>query len=130
MNHVRFIALLVVLVSALAACAGGDSPAGTMEAYLRARAGGDLDAMLRLSCVAWEQQALIEAKSFESMNAELVGMACQQSAESDGSTLVECEGVISTVYNGEIREWDLGAFSYQLRQEGGEWRMCGYADAP
>jgi len=109
----------------LAACAQSD-PAGTVEAYLQAKAASDLDQMLSLSCAAWEGQAVIEATSFESMNAELEGMACHAGEERDGATRVDCEGQITTVYNGETRQWDLGAFPYRLVQEGGEWKMCGY----
>ena len=29
-------------------------------------------------------------------------------------------------YNGELQEMDLAARQYLARQEGGQWRMCGY----
>jgi hypothetical protein len=124
MKYRRRLALLsAVLV--LAACAQSD-PAGTVEAYLQAKTTSDLNRMLSLSCAAWEGQAVIEATSFESMNATLDGMACRVTGERDGSTRVDCQGQITTVYNGETRQWDLGAFPYRLVQEGGEWKMCGY----
>ena len=119
--------LLLVGGLLLAACAQSD-PAATVEAYLQAKAASDLDRMLRLSCAAWEGQAQIEATSFESMNATLDGMACRAGEAVDGATRVDCEGQITTVYNGETREWDLGAFPYRLVQEGGEWKMCGYVE--
>jgi hypothetical protein len=119
--------MLLGAVLPLAACAQGD-PAATVEAYLQAKVASDLSRMQSLSCAAWEGQAVIEATSFESMNAELDGMACQADGELDGATRVNCEGQITTVYNGETREWNLGAFPYRLVQEDGEWKMCGYFD--
>lgn len=119
--------MLLGTVLLLAACAQSD-PAATVEAYLQAKVASDLDRMLGLSCAAWEGQAVIEATSFESMNAELDGMACRANGELDGAMRVECEGQITTVYNGETRQWDLGAFPYRLVQEDGEWKMCGYFD--
>ena len=50
----------------------------------------------------------------------------EQSGEDGDYTIVECEGRIMTTYNGEEREWDVGAFPYRLIQENDEWRMCGY----
>ncbi len=123
---IRRTLLFGLLILLLAGCAQED-PVAAVEAYLQAKVASDLDALLRLSCADWEAQARVEAASFESMNAELQGMACQQAGEADGFTLVACQGKIVTVYNGETREWDLGAFLYQLRQEDGEWRLCGYA---
>ena len=121
----KFRGMLLGAVLILAACAQSD-PAATVEAYLQAKVASDLDRMLSLSCAAWEGQAVIEATSFESMNAELEGMDCQANGEADGATRVDCQGQITTVYNGETRQWDLGAFPYRLVQEDGEWKMCGY----
>ena len=119
--------LMLGAVLLLAACAQSD-PAATVEAYLQAKAASNLDQMLSLSCADWEGQAVIEATSFESMNATLDGMACRAGEAVDGATRVDCEGQITTVYNGETRQWDLGAFPYRLVQEGGEWKMCGYVE--
>lgn len=120
--------LLLLLVLSLSACAQND-PASTIETYLKAKVDSDLDRLLQLSCADWESQAVIEASSFESMNAELQGMECQTNGEAGDFTLVECSGKIHTVYNGETREWDLGIYPYQVSQVDGEWRMCGYHEA-
>ncbi len=117
--------LLIAALLVLAACAQ-DDPSATVEAYLQAKVASNLETLQRLSCAAWEAQAVVEASSFESMNAELQDMRCRQNGQDGEYTLVECEGKIVTVYNGETREWDLGAFPYRLLQEDGEWRMCGY----
>ncbi len=118
---------LLILMMTLAACASND-PAAIIESYLQARVASDTDAVRNLSCAAHEADALAQADSFRSMNAELQDMACQASGENDDFTLVECEGKIVTTYaNGEVREWELG--SYQVVQEDGEWRMCGEAEA-
>jgi hypothetical protein len=128
MRYFSFGSMLLILLLALSACAKSE-PAATIEAYLRAKVDSDLNALLRLSCSDWEGQATIEAGSFESMNAELQNMACRQGSTVGDYSLVECQGIITTVYNGERREWDLGAFPYKLRKEDGEWRMCGYYEA-
>ncbi len=121
--------LSILILFGVAGCAQSD-PAAAIESYLQAKVESNLTALLNLSCAAWEDQARIEATSFESMNAELQGMECRSSGEADGYTLVECNGKIVTVYaNGETREWELGAHPYRLVQEDGEWRMCGYHDA-
>ncbi len=120
--------ILITLLIVLTACAQS-SPVDTLQAYLQAKVDSNLDSLLSLSCTAWEGQAIVEASSFESMNAELQGMACQEAGQDGAFTVVECEGTIVTVYNGETREWDLGAFPYRLLQEDGEWKMCGYAEA-
>lgn len=118
--------ILLAILILLTACAQR-GPVETLQTYLQAKAESNLEAMLSLSCADWEGQAIVEASSFESMNAEIQGMSCRQTGEDGAFTVVECEGTIVTVYNGETREWDLGAFPYRLLQEDGEWKMCGYA---
>jgi hypothetical protein len=127
MRFLSLLGVLIVLALVLAGCAQ-DSPVETLETYLQAKVDSDLDVLLSLSCADWEAQAIVEASSFESMNAELQGMSCQQTGQDGDYILIECQGQIVTVYNGETREWDLGAFPYRLIQEDGEWKMCGYAE--
>jgi hypothetical protein len=117
--------LLLLLMIGLAACAQ-DDPAAMIEAYLQARVASDADVVRSLSCAAWEAEALAQADSFSSMNAELQDMACRQSGQDGDQMVVECDGKIVTTYaNGETREWELGR--YLVVREDGEWRMCGEA---
>ena len=122
----RLLFLLSIIL--LSACSSGDDAAGTMQSYLAARAQADATRMQSLSCAAWESQALIQAQSFRSMNAELDGVMCHSIGAEGGYELVQCDGRILTSYNGENREWALG--TYRMIKEDGEWRMCGEAEAP
>lgn len=117
--------LIVPLLLMLAACAQAVTPAQTIEKYLQARVESDSNTLQQLACGAWEAQAALEAESFRSANDQLEGLACRETGQADGYTIVECDGRLLTTYDGETRERALGA--YRLVQEGGEWRMCGEA---
>jgi hypothetical protein len=121
----RLLLLLIGLLLLLAACAQSD-PSAAMMAYLQARVEADATKMQNLSCVEWESQAAIQAQSFRAMNAQLQDVTCTTGAQDGDFTLVTCGGKIITSYNGENREWALG--SYQMKQEDGEWKMCGEAE--
>ncbi len=95
-------------------------------AYLEARARADVAAVTDLSCKAWKPKAVTEAISFRSMNARLVGVACQVNGSAGSFTLVGCGGKMVTTYGTESRDWDLSAFVYQVAAEDGQWKMCGY----
>jgi hypothetical protein len=112
----------------LAACAGsgGGEPSAAMMAYLQARVEADATKMQNLSCADWEAQAAIQAQSFRAMNAQLKDVTCTTGGQDGDFTQVTCAGKIITSYNGENREWELG--SYQMKQEDGEWKMCGEAE--
>jgi len=116
-----FIGLLLIL----AACAQSD-PSTAMMAYLQARVEADAAKMQSLSCTEWESQATIQAQSFRAMNAQLQDVTCTTGGQEGEYTLVICGGKIVTSYNGENREWELG--SYRMKQEDGEWKMCGEAE--
>lgn len=116
---------MVLLSLTLAGCSQAGDPGAAMVKYLEARAAADADTIRGLSCAAWEGQAVAQADSFRSMNAQLENVTCQQSGTDGNFTLVTCDGRIVTTYNGENREWALG--TYRMAQEDGEWRMCGEA---
>ena len=122
----RLLILIVVLLLVLAACAPGESdPSAAIMSYLQARTEADAEKMQGLSCAEWEAQAAIQAQSFRAMNAQLKDVTCTTGAQDGDYTLVTCDGQIITSYNGENREWELG--SYRMKQEDGEWKMCGEA---
>jgi hypothetical protein len=118
---VIFIGLLIVL----AACSTQGDPSAALMSYLQARVEADAAKMQNLSCPEWESQAAIQAQSFRAMNAELKDVTCKAGEQNGDFTTVTCEGKIITSYNGENREWELG--SYSMKQEDGEWKMCGEA---
>jgi hypothetical protein len=121
----------LILAALLLAGCGGASPeaaADTIEAYLQARVESDVDRMTLLSCPDWEPQARVEAASFEAMNAVLEGVACQVASTSGDTALVDCQGKITTTYQGEAREWSVADHPYRAVRQEGEWRMCGYGE--
>lgn len=123
----RILALLTLLALLLAACAQPDNPVPTIERYIEARVAADLDTMVALSCADWELQAVVEASTFQALNASIEGMSCQVDGEEGDATRVACTGTIVTDYRGEEREWDLAAQTFLATFEGGDWRMCGYS---
>jgi hypothetical protein len=102
--RVAFVAAAALL---LAACGGGGAGTGgaaeAVEAYLQARVAGNADQLSTLSCADWEAQALVEASTFEAMNAVLDGVSCTESGTQGDLTLVDCQGQIVTTYQGETR---------------------------
>ena len=94
--------------------------------YLEARAAADVELTTELSCPAWKSQAVTEAISFRSMNAELQDVSCEATGTADGFSLVACQGTMLTTYGPDTREWDLSNQIYRSAPEAGEWKMCGY----
>lgn len=120
--------LLVLAAGLLSACSGGGgSASGAVEAYLEAIVAGDSVQAVNVSCAAAEAQAQTEAASFASVEASLEGLACQEAGVQGEVTLVTCSGKFAAVYNGENTEISLEGRAFQVIQEDGEWRVCGYA---
>ena len=120
--------LFIVLILGLAACGGStQSPAAAaVENYLQALVAQDADKLANHSCLDWESAAFIELDSLASVTAQLEGLQCQEAGAQGSDTLVSCTGKMVLNYNGELQEMDLAARQYLARQEGGQWRMCGY----
>jgi hypothetical protein len=111
----------------LSGCSQGKDPsAAAAEEYLKALVGKDADQLSSLSCSAWEADALLELDSFQAVEASLEGMDCQKSGEEEGQVQVQCQGKIVATYNQEMTEIDLSRRVYQVVEEGGELRVCGY----
>ena len=119
-----FFALLLLL----AACdtGGGDDPTVVVDKYLKARLASDVDQLRALSCADWESQVILEADSFRGRDAELVDVFCEEGKREGDETIVNCNGHIAVVYQGENRDFPLK--NYRLTQEDGEWKMCGEAN--
>ncbi|MDH5505960.1 MAG: hypothetical protein OEZ02_01930 [Anaerolineae bacterium] len=122
----------MLLAAALAALAlvscgsGGDDAPQAVEGYIHALVAKDGDAMLNLSCADWEAGALTELQSFDAVAVRLEGLSCQASGSQGDATVIACQGTIFASYQGEDRPLSLSAKDYLAKQEGGEWRMCGY----
>ena len=119
-----FVAFLML---GLSACGSDQSgAAGAIEDYIQALASQDADLIANLACAEWEEQAQIEVDSFTAVNAEIPELVCLETGADGSDMLVTCTGKILLDYNGEKQELDVSARTYRARQEGGEWRMCGY----
>lgn len=103
----------------------GGAP-GAVEAYYQALVAKDSERLATLSCADWEDDARTELESFGAVKTSLESMQCEQSGADGELALVACSGKISADYNGEILEINLADRTYLAREEGGEWRMCGY----
>ncbi len=120
-------AALLVLVL-LSACGGGvqGGPAEAVEDYLQALVAKDETRLTNLSCAEWETQAILEMDSFEAVTPSLEGVSCEVSGSDGEISLVDCQGKIVTTYDGEVREFELNRWTYQVMQQNNNWLVCGY----
>jgi hypothetical protein len=129
----RSISMIVILSAGavlLAACGGTSASAGpekAVETYLTALVNQDVNRLTTASCKAWEEKARLEADSFQAVKAKLDGMVCTKAGDEGTSAKVTCTGKIIATYGNENQEIPLDRRAYLVSQEGGEWRMCGYA---
>ena len=120
---------LLLCMFFLAACGGGtksEPSAQAVEAYLQALVAEDANRLPSLVCKNFEQDARRELDSFIGVKASLKDMGCKTTSNEGGTTLVECQGAILATYGNEQQELTLAGRTYQVAQEGGEWRVCGY----
>jgi hypothetical protein len=121
-----FILITLGLVLLLTACAEEGSAPEAIENYLKAKVQSDEDKLVSLSCKDWEAQAIQDAASFKSVNAELQDMSCKKGGEYGDYILVVCQGKMVIEYRGEDpREQNLSDIIYRAIKEDGEWKMCG-----
>ncbi len=117
----------VLLSFILSACAASrDLPAQAMEEYYRALAKKDLNSMISLACPEWEEQARNEYTSFAAVAIELQDLECKTTSKDGSKAIVNCLGKIVANYGNEILEIDLAKLAFQLIEQGGTWRFCGY----
>jgi hypothetical protein len=114
--------LMLMLVSC-----GGSSPGDVIEAYLAAVVAKDEVTSVRLSCLAWEEQARAEGAAFDANEVVLKDVSCQTVQESGNEAIVTCTGSIRFSYDGGVEETlDLEGRSFRTVFEDDEWKMCGY----
>jgi hypothetical protein len=116
--------LLFLLI--LAACGGSSGPEKAVEDYFRALVDKDATKAVTVSCAAWENGARTDVDTFAMYPAALKDLSCRAAGTEGEFQLVECTGIATLDYNGEITEIDLADRVYMALNEGGEWRMCGY----
>jgi hypothetical protein len=118
--------LCVGCLLALVACAKNADPAAqVVEKYLTTMVSGNTDQAVLLVCKDFEAQARQDVDAFGGVKAALDGMTCSNSGMSGSDTQVQCKGKIKATYGVENQEFDLSGQTYLVRQEGGEWRVCG-----
>lgn len=117
-----------MIVLGLAGCAGSssDAAAAAVENYLDALVSKDAVRLVNASCAAWEADANLELDSLAAVTVNLRDMDCQVSGQDGEVTLVSCTGAMVANYEGEDQELLLSDRVYQVIEEAGEWRMCGY----
>ena len=127
MRRFFLILLIVVLIPLLSACASGNDNASAkaVEDYLTALVEKDANRLSTLSCGDWEDDALLELDSIQNVTARLDGMSCEQTGSEGSTALVGCSGKIILTYTNEDQEIDLGARTFEVVQEAGEWLVCG-----
>jgi outer membrane lipoprotein-sorting protein len=130
MRRLLFLLLILVLpVGALAGCTFGGASSGAPQAvqsYLQALTTKDAAKLANLSCKTWESQATLELDSFQAVATTMDSVSCKETGKDGSNTLVTCTGKIVASYNGENQNLELSGRIYQVTQEGGEWRVCGY----
>jgi hypothetical protein len=122
MTKILLILSLCLLV--LAACAS-ETPAQVVEAYFQAVIADQPERLAELSCAAWETDALTAVTSFRGTGATLEDLQCEAAGEDAGYQIVQCQGRIVVVYQGEQRAFPIDR--YRVLQEDNAWRMCGEA---
>lgn len=127
------ISFFFLFIWLLVACAG--SPAGTpeqaVESYLQAIVAQDEVEAINSSCVAWEQQAVLESAAYQGVEAQLENLECQVLVQDGESAAVSCSGQIRYSYaGGEDQIDDLAGRVFSAVVESGEWKFCGLASAP
>lgn len=124
----RSLILLGVIVFSLvlSACAKESSASEAIESYLKAKVDSNVEKLVTLACANYEAEAVLDADSFEGLNAKLQDLTCTESGTEGDSTLVTCSGTLQIEYRGEEpRTSPLDDTVYLARKVGSEWKMCG-----
>jgi hypothetical protein len=125
----ELLSLILLAWLALSACNALNNTASApaaVEGYLQALVAKDENQMINLSCAAWEAQAKQEFNSFSAVELKLEDLECLETGQEGEFTLVTCNGSMIASYGAEDLQIDVAERNYQLIQEGGEWRVCGY----
>ena len=128
----RIFLLIIILGLALAGCSGsGGGAAGSgavraVETYYNAIVAQDADQFTGVTCADYEEQALIELDSFQGVETALDGFSCQESGTEGEFTLVKCQGKLVASYGNEKMDFPLADRTHRVKNEGGDWRVCGY----
>lgn len=121
---------IVVLVFALAACEGKNTPEKAIEDYLKAWVEGDEGKLRDLVCAEQEGEISRLAVMFDAVEeATLTNVSCRQ----DSENVVTCDGSITLQYDPNnysaaqfgVQGNQMPLRSYHVVEEDGRWKMCG-----
>lgn len=111
----------------LTACSNNnDAAVKTIVNYINALSNKDTVQIANLSCSAWEKDAIAEVDSLTAVGSTVENLSCSVAGQEDNDVYISCTGYLALDYNGEAQQIDLSTRTYIARQDGGEWRMCGY----
>ena len=120
--------VFLILAGCSPAQPGGDSPAvQALENYLKALADKNETAYSQLICPDWEMDAFLEFDAYQGVETSLKNLACRQTGEQNGETLVTCQGKLILSYSNEKQEVDLSRRSYRLTLKNETWQVCGFS---
>jgi len=126
-NTVIAALILIIQFYLFTACGpSNNDAAAAVVGYHQALVAGNRDQLIAYSCSAWEATAQDEIASFTALEVTLENIACDVVEEHNDTSLVVCTGMIQANYGNEVLDIDLSAQAYEVIQEGGEWRLCGY----
>lgn len=119
--------IVLLFVTGLVGCTGvqSDDAARAVVDYYEALVNRDLNQLIDSSCAEWESQARTDFNAFTAVKLELNNPQCRTVGEDGALTLVSCTGSIIANYGAEDQEIDIADRTYQVVNEGGDWRMCG-----
>lgn len=127
-NSINLILLIILLITvSLAGCTGAQS-GGAENAvvnYYQALVDRDINKLIDSSCADWESQARTDFNAFTAVKLELNNLQCRTIGNDGEMQLVSCTGSIIANYGAEDQEIDIADRTYQVKEEGGNWRMCG-----
>jgi len=121
-----FMCMMLICMLVFACTPNGNAAADGTLAYLEALAKKDKNAVVSLTCKAWEDQAILEVDALMSVGSELKEVNCREVGQEGDVVMVVCSGNLNLTYNDEIRSIDLSKRTYSMVMEDGQWRMCSY----
>jgi len=115
-----------LLAGLLAACSSGKHPAAAVvEAYMQALVDKDEPRLTSLTCESFESDALLELDAFGMVKTHLEDLDCQADVSGKNDASVTCQGQIIATYGAEDQTFDLSDRTYQVKNQGGDWLVCG-----
>ncbi|MCX8061130.1 MAG: hypothetical protein N3D16_00970 [Anaerolineales bacterium] len=126
-RSIYLLSFYLIPILFIVSCASSeDLPARVVEEYYQALTRQDLNTMVSLVCSEWEEQARNEYNSFSAVTTQLQEISCETVTLDQTKALVKCNGKIVANYGNEILEINLAKLTFQLVQQSGNWRFCGY----